>query len=137
MGELAGPDIHYASSDSLCVQAKVSVPLECLVESLSVARVQSVVLVHFGMKRTLHYYDAISQHANLTSICPNRYNLDYNICNNTIPALTSPVATVRAMYVEAGRGGGSLEIHDNIMGIDATIKVYPLVMYPLKITCFC
>ena len=131
MAELAGPEIHHSNNDDLCVVAKASVPLLCLVQGLLAARVPSVILVHFGMKRPLRYFSAFDR-ATLTSVCPNRYDIGYNVHNETIPALTSPVATVRPMYVEAGRGGGSLEIQESIQGVDVTIKVYPLIMHPLK-----
>ena len=72
------------------------------------------------------------QGATLTTLCQNRYDLGYNIQNDTIPALLSTAAITRSMYVEAGHTGGSLEIHEHIEGVDVTTKVYPLVMHPLK-----
>ena len=127
----AGPDIYYSTNSSICVKAKVAVPLVCLVQGLLRARVPSVIVVHFGMKRPLHYFTDFAR-ADLTYVCQNRYDIGYNVHNNTIPALWSPEATVRQMYVESGRGGGSLELHKTIQGVDVTIKVYPLVMHPLK-----
>lgn len=131
MLEMGGPDIYASTHPRLLVTNKASVTLNQLVYGLSRARVESVVLVEFKMKRKIALMDYLSK-LELTSVCRSRWDIGFEVQGNRVISLHSEHGTVHPMYVILGNGGGSVKIDTEHYGIPVIVKCYPVVLHALK-----
>ena len=126
-------DVIPSSNVNVCATSKAAASLELVVEALTEARINTIYLVQFGMKRPLTEMHFLER-GTICSTDNTRWDVGFDVRSNSVVALTSsvPLVLVNGMFLEDGQGGGSLKIETDIDGVPVTIKAYPLVMHMVK-----